>query len=772
MKTGELLDCILFLSVSFAFGTHTDVPDGIQVTTQAILSNASKSETNRYTNRGIADNITSDCKIPIYLGGFFSLSGVWDSSGILPAVEMALDHINARSDILPEYDLKMVWNDTQCTAAIGTRVLFHQLFHEPQKLILIGDGCSTASQAIAGPSYHWNLNMVSYAAISPALSNRIDYPYFYRTVVPDTMINSARIRVMKEFGWNKVGTIHGKHEIFSLVVDHLIGGLHEANIMILTSETFASDDPSHQIQNLKAVDAKIISVNTYATKARRILCEAYKNNMVGDGYVWMFVGWYAQKWWEEQDDFVHCSLEEMRRAARSSYYISTESVQLSTSSELTVANITAAQYVEMLTDYMKVPEWANYVWNAYNPLGYDAAWAIALMLDKAVPILQTKGLRLEDFTYDNIEMGRIFFELLNETRFTGVSGPVSFRDGDRVGIIEIRQLQAGCVNSSWILHEEECFLFVNQFLSYSQAAEHCNNIGSVKAAVVNETEYDFLSETLQRRSDNTESSKWFIGLKKIDQIYEWEDQRFGDRVWIPAGSELNGADKCVFMTADAANGWKTISCDSPLPFICRKEGEFLERPVAMFTDNEEGGVFEMVGNFIWPGGQVPLDHTPKVIINVIRVHNGISVAMYAAMSTLASIGILLAISFLVLNLRYRNQRFVKMSSPNLNNLIILGSILVYATIFVGGVDSNLVSEAVVTQFCQLRVWLQSLGFVLAFGSMFSKTWRVHKIAAFKTPKRVIIKDQQLFLLVFLLLLIDVCVLAVWHIIDPMEVSTR
>ncbi|XP_072015065.1 gamma-aminobutyric acid type B receptor subunit 2-like [Amphiura filiformis] len=522
----------------------------------------------------------------------------------------------------------------------------------------------------------------------------------------------------------------------------------------------------------KTVDAKIISSNMYATKARRVLCEAYKNNMVGDGYVWMFVGWYAPKWWEEQDDFVHCTLEEMRKIVTSSYYISTESLQLSTSSELTVANITAAQYAEMYNDYLQAPKWSNYVWHRDNPLGYDTAWAIALMLDKAVSVLKTKGMRLEDFTYDDTEMGRIFFELLNETRFTGVSGPVTFRDGDRVGIAQIRQLQAGCANSSWRLHEEECFLFVNQFLTYSQAVEHCNNIGSVIASIINETEYAFISEMLQGSSDNTERHKWFIGLKKIDQSYEWEDPRFGDRVWIPSGSELNGADECVFMTADAANGWRTISCETPLQFICRMEGEFLERPVALFTDNEEGGVFEMVGNFIWPGGDVPLDHTPKIIIKDLRVHKGISSALYATMSTLAIIGILMALFFLAFNLRYREQRFVKLSSPNLNNLIILGSVLVYVTIFVGGLDSNLVSVAVEAQLCQLRVWLLSMGFVLAFGSMFSKTWRVHKIAAFKTPKRVIVKDQQLFLIVFVLLLIDVCVLAVWHIIDPMEVDTR
>ena len=52
-------------------------------------------------------------KIPLYIGAFFPFGGGWDASGIIPAVEMALDDINARVDILPKYELKMVWNDTQ-----------------------------------------------------------------------------------------------------------------------------------------------------------------------------------------------------------------------------------------------------------------------------------------------------------------------------------------------------------------------------------------------------------------------------------------------------------------------------------------------------------------------------------------------------------------------------------------------------------------------------------------------------------------------------------
>ena len=47
-------------------------------------------------------------------------------------------------------------------------------------------------------------------------------------------------------------------------------------------------------------------------------------------------------------------------------------------------------------------------------------------------------------------------------------------------------------------------------------------------------------------------------------------------------------------------------------------------------------------------------------------------------------------------------RHVKMSSPNLNNLIILGGILVYLFVAVSGLDTNLVSEDTFGVLCYVR----------------------------------------------------------------------
>ena len=72
-------------------------------------------------------------------------------------------------------------------------------------------------------------------------------------------------------------------------------------------------------------------------------------------------------------------------------------------------------------------------------------------------------------------------------------------------------------------------------------------------------------------------------------------------------------------------------------------------------------------------------------------------------------------------------RYIKMSSPYLNNMIIIGCLLTYTSVILLGLDSHLTSEAALPVICTARIWTLMAGFTLAFGSMFSKTWRVHSI---------------------------------------------
>lgn len=50
----------------------------------------------------------------VYIGALFPMSGGWPGGqACQPAVEMALEDVNSRRDILPDYELKLIHHDSQ-----------------------------------------------------------------------------------------------------------------------------------------------------------------------------------------------------------------------------------------------------------------------------------------------------------------------------------------------------------------------------------------------------------------------------------------------------------------------------------------------------------------------------------------------------------------------------------------------------------------------------------------------------------------------------------
>ncbi|ESN94714.1 hypothetical protein HELRODRAFT_164601 [Helobdella robusta] len=138
-----------------------------------------------------------------------------------------------------------------------------------------------------------------------------------------------------------------------------------------------------------------------------------------------------------------------------------------------------------------------------------------------------------------------------------------------------------------------------------------------------------------------------------------------------------------------------------------------------------------------------------------------------------------------------------MSSPNMNNLILIGCLLTYISVFIQGLDTKSVGVdlfsfvcskylvgahqaeffRLATEICpsvkrMLKMWAFSLGFTLSFGAMFSKTWRVHVIFTNIEMNKKAIKDIQLVLIVILLTLIDLAILMSWQIVDPPFVQSK
>lgn len=92
---------------------------------------------------------------------------------------------------------------------------------------------------------------VSFGSTSPALSDRREFPLFYRTVAPDSSHNPARIAFIRKFGWDTVTTFSQNEEIHSLAVNDLVTELESANISCAATITFAETDFKDQLRFLR-----------------------------------------------------------------------------------------------------------------------------------------------------------------------------------------------------------------------------------------------------------------------------------------------------------------------------------------------------------------------------------------------------------------------------------------------------------------------------------------------------------------------------------------
>ncbi|XP_052223874.1 gamma-aminobutyric acid type B receptor subunit 2-like [Dreissena polymorpha] len=112
-------------------------------------------------------------------------------------------------------------------------------------------------------------------------------------------------------------------------------------------------------------------------------------------------------------------------------------------------------------------------------------------------------------------------------------------------------------------------------------------------------------------------------------------------------------------------------------------------------------------------------------------------------------------------------RIVKMSSPNINNIILAGCSVIYISIIIQTAATTSKATCAVQLFC---FWI---GFATTFGSMLSKTWRVYRIFTNKKMKlNMSIRDPHLLIIIGIMVTMETIVLVVWEIYAPHEVKNQ
>ncbi|XP_017882479.1 gamma-aminobutyric acid type B receptor subunit 1 isoform X3 [Ceratina calcarata] len=587
----------------------------------------------------------------LHIGGIFPIAGEGGWQGgqaCMPAVNLALDDVNHKENLLPGFTLKLHSNDSECEPGLGATVMYKLLYYKPHKLMLLA-GCSTVCTTVAEAAKMWNLIVLCYGASSPALSDRNRFPTLFRTHPSATVHNPTRIKLLQKFGWSRVAILQQAEEVFISTVEDLEARCKEAGIEIVTRQSFLSD-PTDAVRNLRRQDARIIVGLFYVVAARRVLCELYQQNLYGKSYVWFFIGWYEDNWFEVNLDKegIACTEEQMRLAAEG--HLTTEALMWNQNNDTTISGMTSEDFRQRLNTMLKEDGYDidnNRYPEGYQeaPLAYDAVWSVALAFNKTMEKLSKQGKSLKNFTYTDKEIAGEIYSAVNSTQFLGVSGYVAFSSqGDRIALTQIEQV----IDGKYVK------------LGY----------------------YDTQSDNLTWRN--------------------------------------------------------------------------MER---------------------WIGGKVPQDRT--LVRTVLRT---VSLPLFICMGVISSVGIVIAIALIIFNIWNRHRRVILSSHPVCNTIMLVGVIACFVSVFLLGIDGRFVAPWEYPAVCRARAWMLATGFTLAFGAMFSKVWRVHRLTTktkadqaklFMAKQKVSsiqkrIQPWKLYTMISGLLTVDIVLLVCWQVLDPLQ----
>uniref|UniRef100_H2ZG56 G-protein coupled receptors family 3 profile domain-containing protein n=1 Tax=Ciona savignyi TaxID=51511 RepID=H2ZG56_CIOSA len=377
-------------------------------------------------------------------GGIFPMSGGWSGGqACYPAAKMAVDDVNSRDDILPGYKINLVKKDSKCDAGLGTRKFYDLL--QDQRIFTLLTGCSSVSTPIAESAYLWNVNVLAYGASSPALSNRSRFPSFFRTHPSANLQNPTRIKFFQMFDWKRIGIISQGTEVFESTAKDLLARLHDENMEVVQQSFHA--DPKVAVQNLKKSDVRIIVGLFYEGAARKVMCEAFKEKLFGEKYVWFLIGWYKHGWYTIKEKGVDCNEEEMTRSVEG--HFTTEILMLNPTNDTTVSGMNTAEFLTRLSNSTQ----DIHLKGGYEeaPLAYDAIWAVALALNSTITRLKTSELNRNNGLILND-----MYRSLNASSFTGISGTVGFdSDGSRMAWTKVERMENGTYKEILIYHTEK-----------------------------------------------------------------------------------------------------------------------------------------------------------------------------------------------------------------------------------------------------------------------------------------------------------------------------
>ncbi|KAM5171749.1 extracellular calcium-sensing receptor-like [Mantella aurantiaca] len=224
-----------------------------------------------------------------------------DSYQQIQALIFAVEEINNNPNLLPnttlgfqvydscdvlQYDLE---GALQILTGSNTAIANYRCLENIPDSVLIGAALSSNSVLLAHVLGLFRYPQISHFATSSLLSDRIQFPSFFRTVPSDTFQSQGLAQLVLHFGWTWVGLLASDNDYGQLGIQRVKQELIKAGSCVAFSEYILLGRPDrnapHVVKTIKDSTAKVVVVFSSGFDLLPVLDEMLRQDVTGKTFI-------------------------------------------------------------------------------------------------------------------------------------------------------------------------------------------------------------------------------------------------------------------------------------------------------------------------------------------------------------------------------------------------------------------------------------------------------------------------------------------------------
>ncbi|XP_059842212.1 extracellular calcium-sensing receptor-like [Hypanus sabinus] len=222
----------------------------------------------------------------------------------------AIEEINHNENLLPGITLGYQIHDDCSSPAIASKAALALINGEDESIeypqcrgssnvaSIVGCDLSTNSIVTARAIGSFGIPLVSYYATCSCLSDKKEYPTFFRTIPSDQYQSKILAELVRTFGWTWIGTIRSNTEYGNFGMQGFVEHVEKFGVCIAYSESFYRTDPPEKIrkivQVIKQASTKVVVAFVHIGDVRILLNEILRQNVTG-------IHWIGSEAWVTAD---------------------------------------------------------------------------------------------------------------------------------------------------------------------------------------------------------------------------------------------------------------------------------------------------------------------------------------------------------------------------------------------------------------------------------------------------------------------------------------